>query len=228
LGQIEERHSMRRIPLGDRDHQAQVRLDQPLRGDLTVVLHPPEELDHLRTGPRPIRPSHFLQAPVLKLPLRVELVLADQGHGVNHEAESLLVDPVRRIDGGKQLGGEPSGLHPHGQVNLLGGGKQGDSADVLQVHPNWIVGGCVVPAPRDLSAFLSLLFGLLPRDLEDLDALLAKVLLHVHEEALDLFAAELVHGKPLEKVLGGNEALLPPRRDGLQSLLEMARLVPLP
>jgi hypothetical protein len=157
---------------------------------------------------------------VLKLPLRVELVLADQGHGVNHEAESLLVDPVRRIDGGKQLGGEPSGLHPHGQVNLLGGGKQGDSADVLQVHPNWIVGGCVVPAPRDLSAFLSLLFGLLPRDLEDLDALLAKVLLHVHEEALDLFAAELVHGKPLEKVLGGNEAaLLPPRRDGLQSRL---------
>ena len=74
LGEIEERHPVGGVALGDRDHQAQVRLDQPLRGDPPVVLHPTEEPDRLRAGPWPVRPSDRLEAdaPVLKLALRVE------------------------------------------------------------------------------------------------------------------------------------------------------------
>ena len=133
LGEIEERHSVRGIPLGDRDHEAQVCLDQPLLGEVVIALYPPQELDRLRAGPRPIGPSDLLEpnALVLQLVLRVQLVLADPEHGVNHEAEPLLVEPVRGVDGGKQLGGEPSRLYPHGQVDLLGGGKERDLADVL-------------------------------------------------------------------------------------------------
>jgi hypothetical protein len=72
-----------------------------------------------------------------------------------------------------------------------------------------------------------LVFGRLPSDLEDLDALLTKVLLHVGEEDLDLFGAQVFRGKPLEKVAGGNEAALPTLRgDGLHGFVETGRLVP--
>ncbi len=142
LGQIEERHPVRRVPLGDRDHQAKVRLDQPLPGQPAIGFHPPQELDRLGAVLGPIRPSHLLEANalVLKLSLRVELVLADPEHGANQETEPLLVDPARRVDGGKHLGGEPPGLHPHGQVDLLGGGEETDFADLVQVQPDRIVG----------------------------------------------------------------------------------------
>jgi hypothetical protein len=124
---------MRRVPLGDRDHQAKVRLDQPLLGQLAIGLHPPQELGRFGAVPRPIRLSHLLEADALvpKLSLRVELMLADPDHGANHETEPLLVDPVRRVDGGKHLGGEVSGLHPHGKVDLLGGGEEADLGDVV-------------------------------------------------------------------------------------------------
>jgi hypothetical protein len=62
--------------------------------------------------------------------------------------------------------------------------------------------------------------------LEDLDALPTKVLLHVHEEGLDLLGGEVLRGKPLDEVTGGDEAPLPAlRRDGLQGLVETGRLV---
>jgi hypothetical protein len=81
----------------------------------------------------------------------------------------------------------------------------------------------------DPAGFSCLVFGRLPSDVEDLDALLAKVLLHVHEEGLDLFGAEVLRGKPLDKVTGGDEAALPSlRRDGLHGLVETGRLVPSP
>ncbi len=160
-------------------------------------------------------------------PFRVELVLADPDHGANHQTEPLLVDPVRGTDCGKHLGGVPPGLHPRGQVDLLGGGEEADFGDVVQVQPDRIVGEDLVPAPPDPAWFSSLVFGRLPWDLEDLDALLTKVLLDVGEEGLDLFGAEVFCGKSLDKLSGGDEAALPAlRRDGLHGLVETGRLVP--
>jgi hypothetical protein len=146
---------MRRVPLGDRDHQAKVRLDQPLLGHLAIVLHPPEELDRLGGVLGTIRPSHLLEATALvpKLSLRVELMLADPDHGANHEADALLVDPVRGVDCGKHLGGQVPGLHPRGQVDLLGGGEEADFGDLVQVQPDRIVGEEVVPALPDPAWF---------------------------------------------------------------------------
>jgi hypothetical protein len=78
----------------------------------------------------------------------------------------------------------------------------------------------------DPAWFSYLVFGRLPSGLEDLDALLTKVLLHVHEEGLHLFGAEVFQGKPPEKVSGGDEAALPAlRRDGLHGLVQTGRLV---
>jgi hypothetical protein len=50
LGEIEERHSRPRVPLCDRDHQAEVRLDEPALGDSGVALYSPEEAGRLRAG----------------------------------------------------------------------------------------------------------------------------------------------------------------------------------
>jgi hypothetical protein len=125
---------------------------------------------------------------------------ADPDPGANHETEPLLVDPVGGADCAKHLCCEPPGLHPHGQVDLLGGGEERDFGDVVQVQPDQIVGEDLVPALPDPAWCSYLVFGRPPSGLEDLDALLTKVLLHVHEEGLHLFGAEVLHGKPLKKV----------------------------
>jgi hypothetical protein len=221
---------MRRVPLGDRDHQAKVRLDESRLGQPAIGLHPPQEPDRLGAVLGPIGTSHLLQADALvpKLSPRVELMLADPDHRANHETEPLLVDPVRRVGCGEHRGGEVPGLHPHGQVDLLGGGEEADLGDVVQVQPDRIVGRDLVSALPDPAWSSYLVFGRLPSDLEELDALLAKVLLHVHEEGLHLFGAEGLGGNPPDKVTGGDEAAVPSlRRDGLHGPLETGRFLPL-
>ena len=81
-------------------------------------------------------------------------------------------------------------------------------ADLLQVHPNGVVRRCLQEVDVDLA--LSRGVHLVAGDLDDLDPLVAKVLLDLGQELLDLFGREVVDGNRLEQVVRGHEAALTP------------------
>src|SRR5439155_25270671 len=134
--------------------------------------------------------------------------------------EPLAVHLPRADDGNEQIAGELPLFDAHAQVDLLRCGQEGDSADLLEVHPDGVVGGTVeepLPAApvRTLGVDPTLL--VLPRDVDDLDAFVPQDLLNVREELLDLPGGELSLGQAVEAILRGDE---PPRaapgRDGLR------------
>jgi len=113
-----------------------------------------------------------------------------------------------------------------GQVDLLGGGQQRDLADLLQVHPDRVVGGrlqeLVVAGKADAAqlGFALLVAG----DLDDLDALLAEMVLDLGQEVLDLLGGEVLHREAFEQLLGGDEAALAsPGGDQLFRLVDAER-----
>src|SRR6266545_3795347 len=191
LGQVEEGHAAGDVMLGDGDHQTQVGLDQPPLGHARVALHPAEQVDHLRPFPRLVAPADRLSPDALEVEplLRVELVVADTDHRVHHPAEPLAVHPPREGDGCQQIARELPRLEAHGQVDLLRGGQEGDSADLLEVHPDGVVGGTLeklLPAAPARTVGLDPALLVLPRDVDDLDASAPEDLLHVCQELLDL------------------------------------------
>jgi hypothetical protein len=147
-------------------------------------------------------------------------VLADPGHELDHAGQLLAVDPAVVLDVVAERGGHLPGLDPHGEVDLLGRGEQGDLADLFEVHPDGVVRGgledVLVPRGRG-GGVLQVVAG----HLDDLDALLPEVLLDLGEELLDLLGADVLDREPLDQVLAGDEAPLPtPGHDELLGLFQ--------
>src|SRR4029450_7749213 len=105
-------------------------------------------------------------------------------------------------------GANPPRLDPPGEVDLLGGREERDLPDLLQVHPNGIVRGCLQEIDVELA--LGRRVDLVAGDLDDLDPLAAQVLLDLGEELLHLFGREVVDGNRFEQVVGGHEPALTP------------------
>src|SRR5262249_50630530 len=105
-----------------------------------------------------------------------------------------------------ERGREFAGLDPPGQVDLLRRVEQRDLADLLEVHPHHVVGGCTEEV--DLDTDLGGRVGVITGNLDDLDALGREVFLDLCEEVLDLFRSEVVDRNGFEQVLGGDETAL--------------------
>src|SRR5205085_2391898 len=71
-----------------------------------------------------------------------------------------------------------------------------------------VVGGSLEDLVLPGGETLGLLGELLAGDLDDLDALVAEVLLDLGQEVLDLLGREVLDGQALEQVLGRDEAAL--------------------
>ena len=147
-------------------------------------------------------------------------MLADPNDGLHHLPESPTVDLPRHSGRALDLDADLTGLDPHGQVDLLGRREERDSADVLQVHPNGVVArGLQLLGAREPRA--GAVARLLARHLDDLDALLAEVVLEPGEELLDLFGGKVVVREHLQQVVGCDEpALAASIGDGFARVVE--------
>jgi hypothetical protein len=133
-------------------------------------------------------------------------VVADRHDAIADGAEALLIDLLLVAHQERQGGGELPRLDPAGEIDLLGGGEERDLPDLLEVHAYRVVGRSLEEV--DLDPHVCGGIRLLPRDLDDLDALAAQMLLDLREELLHLLGGEVVDGNRLEKVLGGDESPL--------------------
>ncbi len=187
-------------------------------------MDPAEELGRLLQALRAVAPPNHLppDAFVGQALLRVELVFPDGDHGPQHPAESLRVDPARRGQGGQHDARQFSGFDPHGEVHLLGGGEERDPTDLLQIHPDGVVAGVlegILPARRRHAVGPGHPVEVLRRDVDDLDALFAELLLQPDQEVLDLLGCQGGLGKCVEQIVRGDEtAVATLCRDALSGL----------
>src|SRR4029453_16463252 len=136
------------------------------------------------------------------------LMIADRDDRLGHQAKALLVDPVLLLRELAEHGREAPRDAAAGEVDPLGGREERDLADLLQVHPDGVVRGCLQEIHVELA--LGGPVDLVAGDLDDLDPLAAKVLLDLGQELLDLFGREVVDGNRFEQVIRGHEAALTP------------------
>ena len=139
LDQVEEQHPAAHVALRDRDHQAQVRLDQLALGELAVALDAVAASRASRLGLGAVALRDLVAADALDLA---------EGRRAGGRGSPR---PSRRpcfsgfglrlvvLAGRLQRGGELAGLDPARQVDLLGGVEERDLADLLEVHPHRIV-----------------------------------------------------------------------------------------
>ena len=213
LDQVQEQHPPSDVALGDRDDQAQVRLDQLLLGQLTIPLDATTEVVELFLGLRAEALRHLVAADPLDLGERRELMLADLPDLLDEELEDLRfgfnVFRDVMLQGRRQL----PRLDPPGQVHLLGRVEERDLADLLEVHPHHVVRRCAeeVDLDPDLGRGIRVVTG----DLDDLDALGRQMLLDLGEELFDLFRREVLDRDGLEEVLRRDESSLAPSGDDL-------------
>ena len=209
MRQVEEGHPAGHVALGDRHHQAQVGLDQLGPGDVEVELDPAKEVVALTLGLRPVFRGDRLASDALaaQVLFGVGLVLADPDHGFDDLPVPPAVDLPRDRGRPLDLDADLPGLDPHGQVDFLGRGEERDPPDVLQVHPYRVVArGLQLLGAREPRA--GAVARLLARHLDDLDPLLAEVVLEPGEELLDLFGGEVVVREHLQQVVGCDEPAL--------------------
>src|SRR5205823_673111 len=213
LDQVQEQHPPSDVALGDRDDQAEVRLDQLLLGELTVALDTTTEVVELFLGLRAEALRHLVAADPLDLAERRELMLADLPDLLDQELEDLRlrfdVFGDVMLQGRRQL----PRLDPPRQVHLLGRVEERDLADLLEVHPHHVVRRCAeeIDLDPDLGGGIRIVTG----DLDDFDVLPCQMLLDLGEELLDLFGREVLDGDGLEEVLRRDESSLAPSGDDL-------------
>src|SRR4029450_3569793 len=169
LDQVQEQHAATDVPLRDRDHEAQVRLDQLALGELAVAFDAAQEVVELLAGLRLVGLADAVPPDPLDLAELLDLVLADRDDGLGHLAQALLVDPVLLLGQLAEHGRELPRLDPPSEVDFLGGREERDLPDLLQVHPNGIVRGCLQEIDVELA--LGGRVDLVAGDLDDLDPL---------------------------------------------------------
>src|SRR5512132_94532 len=192
LDQIEEQHPAAYVPLRDRDHQAQVRLDQLALRELSVAFDAAQEVVERLAGLRLVGLADPVPPDPLDLAELLHLMIADRDDRLGHQAKALLVDPVLLLRELAEHGRELARLDAPGEIDLLGGREEGDLADLLQVHPDGVVRGRLQEIHVELA--LGGPVDLVAGDLDDLDPLAAKMLLDLGQELLDLFGSEVVDG----------------------------------
>ncbi len=135
--------------------------------------------------------------------------LPDPGRG---KAEPLGVRLARPIDDLLlQLRAELPSLDPPREVHLLRRVQQRDLPDLLQVHPDRVVGGRLERV--DLDADLRHGIGVVPGKLDDLDARGVQVVGQLRENVLDLIGRDL--RQCLEDVARCDEAAFAAEHDEL-------------
>ena len=110
-----------------------------------------------------------------------------------------------------ELRAELPGLDPPREVDLLRRVQQRDLPDLLEVHPDGIVGRRLEGV--DLDADLRHGIGVVARKLDDLDALRVQVVRDLCEHVLDLIGRDL--GQRLEEIARRDEATFAAEHDEL-------------